>query len=87
MENNKNKNNKMENNNKNNNETKIHKLKLSEQMKNIFKQLLFHNVGEVETKHLIKNKNFENELNSYHDILITELKKPINSKKEKIFVN
>ena len=88
LNNNKKKNNKMENNknnnkidNKNNNESKIHKLKLSEQMKNIFKQLLFHNVGEVETKHLIKNKNFENELNSYHDILITELKKPINSKK------
>ena len=58
------------------------KLKLSDHMKNIFKQLLFHNVGEVETKHLIKNTNFENELNSYHDILITELKKPINSKKK-----
>jgi len=75
----------MENfNNKNNNniEQNNHKLKLSDQMNNIFKQLLFHNVGEVQTKYLIKNTNFENELNSYHDILITELKKPINSKKK-----
>ena len=67
--------------NNNNNKSQKAKIRLSEQMKNIFKQLLFHNVGEVQTKHLIKNSNYENELNSYHDILITELKKPINSKK------